>query len=273
MRDTLLSRATEGEMKPGHWVAIAVAAIGGLGLLAKGLIDSDTQRDVTATQEAGDSERLSTQIQGASNLQGTVIAATATREAWLTEAAPPPTRIPPSPTSAPMPTPIPGPISALHAHEQNIPLCTKGRSLNNDELPCWYILTEGTPWENIAYEVYDIDVGTGATLIRNHNRDRDGRYMFPYLGYLTAVYVPKPSAFAQRLYAECASDPAHRRYPCVYEVVATDNKYRQIAVATYYNPDYEDALLDANQYYDTNKGEWFKVELKKGILLVMPRFQ
>jgi len=174
------------------------------------------------------------------------------------------------PTRAP--TPFPGAGSALHTGEPAVPLCSADRPLDPTQTPCWFVLTEGIQWEELGYDAYQLDVGVAATLIRSHNRDRDGNYLFPYYGQTYAIYLPSPAKSGVRLYEVCAPDRARRQYPCVYEVSKDDNSYRDIAQAIYGDPTRRDAILEANQYYDATKGLWYKVELKEGVLLVMPRF-
>jgi len=174
------------------------------------------------------------------------------------------------PTRAP--TPFPGAVSALHAGEPGVLLCSADRPLDPIQTPCWFVLAEGIQWEDLAYDAYQLDVGVAATLIRSHNRDRDGNYLFPYFGQTHAIYLPSVAALGVRLYEVCAPDRARRQYPCVYEVSKNDNSYRDIAQAIYGDPARRDAILEANQYYDAPKGLWYKVELKEDVLLVMPRF-
>lgn len=259
-------------MKPGHWVAIAVAFLSAIGIIVAALVQADSERDSTSARQTSDASALGTEAAAAYNRLGTVIAATATREVWLTARAPTPTDtpIPPSPTD--VPTPFPGPISALHASDPSVELCPKARRPASSDLPCWYLNAQGLDWEDLAYQVYDTDVGTGATLIRNHNRDDVGRYLYPYTYSVAAVYIPRLSAPEQRIYQLCAPDRSRRRYPCVYEVQDGDNSYRGIAQSIYGDPDRADALLDANQYYDSVKHQWFKRELKEGVFLVMLHF-
>jgi hypothetical protein len=108
-------------------------------------------------------------------------------------------------------------------------------------------------------------------MIRNQNRNEDGYYLFPYEGYLASAYIPSRSQGYHLPYEQCARERRFRQYPCLYEAVEEDNSYAGLAGSLYGDTSKDDLILEANQYYDSGKEEWYKVELKEGILIVIPR--